>query len=96
MITTQSIAPYILRELARAQRRGRTIDLQELSKTIEVRRTDVRRAVTAMHQQGLVDALKMRLTFQGFALGMAYLKAALPPVSALRPAVLEPRRTCAA
>ena len=84
MITTQSIAPHILRELVRAQRRGRSIDLLELASRIGVRRTDVRSAISAMHRADLVDALTMRLTLKGFALGTAYAKAKLPTVESLR------------
>jgi len=74
MMTPERIAPYILRALAEAQIEGRMMDLEALSRAIEVRRPDVRRAVSALHQEGLVDALRLRLSMQGFAIGSALLE----------------------
>ncbi|HMY17323.1 MAG TPA: hypothetical protein PKA58_13460 [Polyangium sp.] len=84
MMTPQHIAPYILRALALAQTEGRVMDLETLSREIEVRKADVRKTVTALHQQGLVDALRMRLSLQGFVMGRAMMTANLGPIQ--RPA----------
>ncbi len=84
MMTPQHIAPYVLRALAQAQTEGRCMDLENLSREIEVRKADVRKTVTALHQQGLVDALRMRLSLQGFVMGRAMMKANLGPIQ--RPA----------
>lgn len=90
MNTNSTVAPYVLRELARAQKSGRVMDLLALSRAIEVRRDDVRRVVSALHAEGLVDAMRMRLTLRGFALGTALLAMELPPVRAkLRAAAAE-------
>jgi DNA-binding IclR family transcriptional regulator len=80
MMTPRVLAPYILRLLAAAQRRGRPITLQDLVDALEVRRVDVRQALTAMDEQGLVDVLTMRLTLQGFALGSALRTRKLPAI----------------
>ncbi len=80
MMTPQDIAPYILRALAEAQTEGRAMDLETLSLTIKVRRGDVRKTVSALHQEGLVDALRLRLSLAGFAVGSALLAKELPPI----------------
>jgi hypothetical protein len=80
MMTPQHIAPYILRALANAQIEGRCLDLETLSRDIEVRRVDVRKTVSAMHHEGLVDALRLRLSLKGFALGRALLGIELAPI----------------
>jgi hypothetical protein len=56
------------------------VTLDTLTKALEVRRTDVRRAVTALHREGYVDAVRMRLTFRGLALGAAFAAAPLRPL----------------
>ncbi|HVK63789.1 MAG TPA: hypothetical protein VM694_04930 [Polyangium sp.] len=80
MMTPKDIAPYILRALAEAQTEGRTMDLETLSIAIKVRRGDVRKTVSALHQEGLVDALRLRLSLAGFAIGSALLEQELPPI----------------
>jgi DNA-binding IscR family transcriptional regulator len=80
MMTPQHIAPYILRVLAQAQTEGRCMDLETLSREIEVRKVDVRKTVTAMHQEGLLDALRLRLSLKGFALGRSLLAIELAPI----------------
>lgn len=87
MMTPQHIAPYILRALAQAQSEGRCMDLETLSRDIEVRKADVRKTVTALHQEGLVDALRLRLSLRGFVMGRALMAANLGPI--LRPAKAE-------
>ena len=80
MMTPQQIAPYVLRALAQAQTEGRCMDLETLSREIEVRKADVRKTVTALHQEGLVDALRLRLSLRGFVMGRALLAANLGPI----------------
>ncbi|HRI70436.1 MAG TPA: hypothetical protein PK156_39665 [Polyangium sp.] len=80
MMTPQHIAPYILRALARAQTEGRCMDLESLSREIEVRKADVRKTVSALHQEGLVDALRMRLSLRGFVMGRTLMAANLPEI----------------
>jgi hypothetical protein len=57
------------------------MDLEALSLAIQVRRPDVRKAVTALHQQGLVDALRLRLSLAGFAIGTALRAKRLPSIA---------------
>jgi len=80
MMKPNDIAPHILRALAEAQIEGRVMDLASLSLAIQVRRGDVRAAVSALHREGLVDALRMRLSLAGFALGSSLLSEALPAI----------------
>jgi DNA-binding IclR family transcriptional regulator len=77
------LSAHVLSVLARAQSEGSTASLDTLTQELRVRRGDVRRTVTLLHRQGFVDALRMRLTLQGFALGRAYLSQALPPLRRL-------------
>jgi len=80
MMTPRVLAPHILRTLAAAQRRGRPVTLQDLVDALKVRRVDVRAAVTAMDQQGLLDAMTLRLTLEGFAVGSALRARKLPAI----------------
>ncbi|MFW5739413.1 MAG: hypothetical protein ACOC1F_03505 [Myxococcota bacterium] len=79
-MSPRKLAPYVLRTLARYQRHGRLANLQTLVDEIGVRRGDLRRTVSALHREGYVDALRMRLTLSGFVLGQAMEKAELPPL----------------
>jgi hypothetical protein len=74
------LSAHVLSALARAQSDGSPASLDTLTEELRVRRGDVRRTVTLLHQQGFLDALRMRLTLQGFALGRMYLRQALPPL----------------
>lgn len=77
-MTPQLLTPHVLSALYTAQIEGKTSNLETLVDAIKVRRADVRRTTTALHQQGLVDVRTMRLTMLGFALGAMYAKSALP------------------
>jgi DNA-binding IclR family transcriptional regulator len=80
MMTPEKLAPYVLRALAEAQQEGRVMDLETLALTLKVRRPDIRKTVSALHREGLVDALRMRLSLAGFAMGTAFLGKELPPL----------------
>ena len=69
--TLQSIAAHVLRHLARAQVQGRPVRLDELARSIGVRREDVRHVVTQLHNEGHVDAKRMRVTMTGLAIAVA-------------------------
>lgn len=56
------------------------MNLETLAQEIEVRKADVRKTVSALHQQGLVDALRMRLSLQGFVMGRTLMAANLPVI----------------
>ena len=64
----KSVAAHVLRHLARAQSRGQLVRLDELAGDIGVRREDVRHVVTSLHDEGHVDAKRMKLTLSGFAI----------------------------
>jgi DNA-binding IclR family transcriptional regulator len=74
------LSAHVLSVLARAQSEGSAVSLDTLTHELRVRRGDVRRTVTLLHRQGFVDALRMRLTLQGFALGRMYMRQTLPPL----------------
>lgn len=64
----KAVAVHVLRHLARAHALGRATRLDELASDIGVRREDVRHVVTNLHEEGHVDAQRMRLTLSGFAI----------------------------
>ncbi len=74
------VSVHVLAALAAAQFRDERISLVDLCTTLSVRRADVRRAISGLHEAGLVDALRMRLTLQGFAAGHALGAATLRPL----------------
>jgi hypothetical protein len=78
------LAEHLLFHLVRAQLGGHRLDLQDLVDRVKVRRGDVRATLTILHQQGLYDVLRCRLTLVGFAIAMKVDEQALPelrPVS---------------
>ncbi len=77
-MSPRKLAPYVIRTLARYQTEGRVANLQVLVDEIGVRKVDVRKTVSALHREGYVDALRMRLTMAGFALGAALSNVELP------------------
>ena len=72
-MTPRKLSLHVLQALAAAQSEGTNSTLDTLVSAVQVRRGDVRMAVTALHQQGYLDALRMRLTLRGFAIGSALL-----------------------
>jgi DNA-binding Lrp family transcriptional regulator len=79
-MNSKDLAPHLLKALFLLQSEGTPATLETLTEALRVRRTDVRRAVTALHGEGLVDALRMRLTLRGLALGAAFAGSALRPL----------------
>lgn len=65
------LAAHVLRHLAREQKRGRAVRLDELAKAIEVRQKDVRAAVSKLHAEGYVNAQQMKLSLAGLAVATA-------------------------
>lgn len=45
------------------------MNLESLTDTLKVRRKDIRGAVSQLHREGMLDALTMRLSLRGFAIG---------------------------
>lgn len=65
---TKAVAAHVLRHLARAQAKGRLTHLDAIASDIGVRREDVRDVVSNLHNEGHVDAKRMKLTMSGFAI----------------------------
>jgi dienelactone hydrolase len=79
-MTPQVLTPYVLSTLAAAQAEGKISTLDTLVEAIKVRRADLRRTVSALHREGMLDVRTMRLTMMGFALGAMYKAQQLPPL----------------
>ena len=77
-MNTQALSAHVLHALALAQVEGRRLDLESLTSELRVRRGDVRKVVSALHREGYLDVLRMRLTLMGFALGRSYMGKPLP------------------
>ncbi len=74
------LAIHVMKRLSMAQAQRRALTLTDLASELGVRKADVRRVVTALHQQGYVDALRLRLTLAGFAIGAAVARVDLRPM----------------
>ena len=72
----EAIAIHVMREMTSAQADGRRITALDLAEALHVRRADVRSVVSELHRQGLVDAMRMRVTLAGFAYARAMTEAA--------------------
>lgn len=79
-MTPQVLAPYVLSALFAAQVEGKSSSLDTLVEAIKVRRGDLRRTVTALHREGLVDVRRMRLTMMGFGVAAMYASQKLAPL----------------
>ncbi|HSO00803.1 MAG TPA: hypothetical protein VLS89_21075 [Candidatus Nanopelagicales bacterium] len=77
---SKDLAPHVLRAIFELQSEGALVNLETLTRALRVRRVDLRRVVTALHREGFVDALHMRLTLRGLALGAAFAKGELRPI----------------
>jgi hypothetical protein len=86
MMTPRALAPHILRVLATAQHRGQPLTIEAIVAKLKVRKVDIRTAISELHTQGLLDALTLRLTFQGFAVGTALRSHKLPALRRAAPA----------
>jgi len=75
-----ALAEHVLRTLACDHLEGRRSDLDTLTNTVRVRRADVRGVLSALHREGYVDVLRMKLTLEGFALGCALMDRRVPEV----------------
>ena len=79
-MNSKDLAVHLLKALFVLQSEGAVVSLETLTEALRVRRTDVRRAVSALHREGILDALRMRLTMRGLALGAALAGAQLRPL----------------
>ena len=80
----RTLTPYILQALARHQVNERRVNLQILVDELKVRRVDVRRTISTLHEQGYLDAVTLRLTMNGFAVGMSLVEKELPPLRRIK------------
>jgi predicted transcriptional regulator of viral defense system len=64
-----ALAAHVLRAIARP--RARVVSVDDVAQIVGVRRADVRRMVTRLHEEGYVDALRMRPTMAGLAVATA-------------------------
>ena len=71
LLDRKAVAVHVLRHLASAQSRGRLVRLDELANAIGVRHEDVHEVVTRLHEEGHVDAKRMKLTMSGLAIAAA-------------------------
>ncbi|MFO0735295.1 MAG: hypothetical protein U0270_05420 [Labilithrix sp.] len=83
MTNTKAVAAHVLRHLASAQSKGRLMHLEMLANDIGVRREDVRHVVTSLHEEGHVDAKRMKLTLSGFAIAASMRECMLAPARAI-------------
>ncbi len=88
------LAIHVMAALTSAAREGARLSLEQLAGQLAVRKVDVRRVVSELDRQGFVDALRMRPTLLGFALGAGALGSALEPLR--RPAMKRPQLRVAA
>lgn len=66
------LAAHVLKSMVAAQREGKRLGLDQLVAMLSVRRADVRATLSALHEEGMIDVTRMRLTLRGFALGTAF------------------------
>jgi predicted transcriptional regulator of viral defense system len=62
---TYALAAHVLRAIARP--RARVVTIDDVARIVGARRADVRGVVSRLHQEGFVDALRMRPTLTGLA-----------------------------
>ena len=77
-LDTKSLAVHVVVTMSDAQADGRVLRLDELAADLGVRKADVRHVITRLHAEGLVDALRLRLTMSGLALATSLGASALP------------------
>jgi predicted transcriptional regulator of viral defense system len=87
-MNSRVLAALVLRAVARP--RGRVITVEDVARTVGARRADVRHVVTRLHQEGFVDALRMRPTLTGLAVASALRACKLKDLRTLD-AIFEPK-----
>ncbi|MBI2389870.1 MAG: hypothetical protein HYV09_09780 [Deltaproteobacteria bacterium] len=82
-ISRQMLAERLVRVITRDHIGGRRSDLNSLTEQMQAPRAEVRSVLSALHREGYLDVLRMRLTLAGFALGCSLLD--LPVHAIARP-----------
>jgi hypothetical protein len=77
----EDIAIHVLHHLTTHQMNGARIHFDKLRRRLGVDRVQLARVLGRLDKQGLVDCSKLRLTLQGFAIGMAVKSRDLPRLS---------------
>jgi hypothetical protein len=95
VIDTGHLALHVVKRMTILHKVDAPCTLDGLVDDLRVHRTVVREVLSTLHQEGVVDALHMRLTLNGFAIGHSLEHAELPPfrVEPLRPAMSGPAMT---
>jgi Mn-dependent DtxR family transcriptional regulator len=64
--SAEAIAHHLLVALREAGERGERTNVEELSRTLGIRKTEARAVLSELDRKGLVDVLRMHLTLVGF------------------------------
>lgn len=81
-----ALALHVLKTMTTAHKTGARCSLDDLVAALRVRRIDVRRVLSALHEEGMLDVTRMQLTLEGFAVGSALQHSQLAPLRVrLRP-----------
>ena len=87
------LAAHVLAALA-ASPSSSMFHAGDLADKLGARRTDVRRVLSALHREGMVDLLHRRVTLSGLAVGRSLAGSMLKPFR-VADAVPAPARACA-
>ncbi len=81
------VALHLLKALGIAQAKGRAENLETLSESLGLRRTEARAALSSLHREGYVDVGRMKLTLTGLAVASGLARTRLAPLRTVRLAV---------
>ena len=90
---THALAAHVLRAIARP--RARVVNVDDVARTVGARRSDVREIVTRLHEEGYVDALRMRPTLAGLAVATSLRQCKLKDVRSESQIPAAPAARCA-
>ena len=76
----ERIAIHVIHRMTTYQMQGRRLRFEELVRMLGVERTELRRVLWNLDRHGLVDAARLSLTLQGFAIGHSLEARDLPPL----------------
>lgn len=74
------LAAHLLVALYDLDETPRLTTLDALADRLSARRSDVRRVASALHGQGMIDILRLRLTMRGLALAATFSNRNLRPL----------------
>ena len=78
--TDEAMSIHLLRALTHFARQECRVHLEDVAAEAGVRKIDARRLVRELDRQGFVDAMRMRPTLAGFALGASVADVDLKPL----------------